>query len=240
MRKIAKDELQEILEKHQKWLKGEREGIRADLSDANLRNADLRNANLRNANLWNANLSNTDLSNADLRNADLWNANLSNTDLRNANLRNANLWNANLWNANLWNANLSNTDLSNADLRNANLWNANLWNATNEFSHCPEEGSFIGFKKCRGSKIVKLLITKDSKRLSATGRKCRASKVRVLDIYDIKDKEKKYLQAESFHDQDFEYTLGGIVEVTDFDENRWNECSAGIHFFLTEKEAKRY
>ncbi len=225
MRKITKDELQEILDKHQKWLKDEREGIRADLS---------------NLNLWNADLSNSDLSNADLRNADLRNANLWNADLRDADLSNANLRNANLWNADLSNADLSNSDLRDANLRNANLRNADLRDATNEFSNCPEVGSFIGFKKCRGNKIVKLLITADSKRLSATGRKCRASKVRVLDIYDIDDKTKKYLQAISNYDCDFIYTLGEVIEIKDFDNNRWNECSAGIHFFLTEIEAKRW
>ena len=42
------------------------------------------------------------------------------------------------------------------------------------------------------------------------------------------------------HDKDFIYKVGEIVEVKDFDENRWEECSTGIHFFLTRDEAVRY
>ena len=54
MRKISKEELDEILEKHKKWVKGEDGGKRADLYGANLRGADLLGANLRGADLRNA------------------------------------------------------------------------------------------------------------------------------------------------------------------------------------------
>ncbi len=122
----------------------------------------------------------------------------------------------------------------------ANLSNADLRGASHEFIACPELGEFIGFKKCRNDKIVKLLILEDALRLSATKRKCRASKVKVLDIYDICDSSVKFEEAVSQHDLNFIYKLGEIVEVEGFDPNRWNECSTGIHFFLTEKEAKRW
>lgn len=49
--------LKEILELHRKWLDGEKEGIKADLSNVNLSNADLRYADLRGADLSNADLS---------------------------------------------------------------------------------------------------------------------------------------------------------------------------------------
>ena len=48
--------LNEILEKHLKWLRDEYGGERADLREADLREADLRGANLRGANLRGANL----------------------------------------------------------------------------------------------------------------------------------------------------------------------------------------
>ena len=73
--------LQEIIESHGKWLRGEEGGCRADLCDANLCDADLRNANLYNADLRDANLCR-----ADLRGADLRDANLHNADLRGAGL----------------------------------------------------------------------------------------------------------------------------------------------------------
>ena len=53
--------LANILELHLKWLRSEKGGVRANLSDANLSRADLRGADL----------SDADLSDADLRGADL-------------------------------------------------------------------------------------------------------------------------------------------------------------------------
>jgi len=226
----------------------------ANLSNANLSNADLRYANLSNADLRNADLSYANLSNADLRNADLSYANLSNADLSNADLSNADLSNANLSNADLRNADLSNADLRYADLRNADLRNAdlryadlrnaNLSNADlndilineNTFGitiNCPEEGAFIGYKKCH-NKIVTLLILEDAKRSSATTYKCRASKVKVLEI------EGNLTEINSDYDLNFIYKIGEILEVHDFDENRWNECSAGIHFFMNKELARQY
>lgn len=61
---MERKKLDEILEKHQKWLDGDPDGERADLRWANLRwanlqEADLRWANLQEANLQGANLFNT-------------------------------------------------------------------------------------------------------------------------------------------------------------------------------------
>ena len=167
-------------------------------------------------------------------------ADLSGTNLRGANLRGANLIEANLIEANLIEANLSGANLSGADLRGANLRGA-IYNEDTAFfaMACPEEGSFIGYKICQDSKIVKLLITEDSKRSSATTRKCRASKAKVLEITNIKN-TKKYEEAVSRYDSNFVYKVGETIEVADFDENRWNECSSGIHFFITRDEAVQY
>lgn len=85
------NELQEILKKHELWLKDKEGGCKADLSRANLSGADLSRADLS----W-ANLSGADLSGADLSWADLSKANLSWADLRRANLRGANLSDADL------------------------------------------------------------------------------------------------------------------------------------------------
>lgn len=37
-----------------------------------------------------------------------------------------------------------------------------------------------------------------------------------------------------------QYHVGEIVRVDNFDDNRWRECSTGIHFFMTRDEAVRY
>ena len=81
----AKD-LAETLKLHKKWLGGEKEGIRADLSGADLSGADLREADLSEADLSEADLSGADLCGANLRGADLREANLSGADLREADI----------------------------------------------------------------------------------------------------------------------------------------------------------
>ena len=78
--------LNEIIEKHKKWLAREDDGKRADLSGANLRGANLREADLREADLREADLSGANLSGANLREADLSGANLREADLSGANL----------------------------------------------------------------------------------------------------------------------------------------------------------
>ena len=68
---MSEERLKEIIESHGKWLRGEENGQRANLSDADLSDADLRYANLSGANLRYANLSDANLSDADLRYANL-------------------------------------------------------------------------------------------------------------------------------------------------------------------------
>lgn len=220
---MEKEKLDKILKNHKLWLNG-KGGECADLRGANLKGADLRNINL---------------NNADLRCADLYSA-----DLRGASLRYTNLNSANLSGASLYNANLSGANLNGANLYSSNLNNANLTNIkTNMYTigynlACPEEGSFIGYKKA-GKYIVKLLILEDSKRSSATTLKCRCDKAKVLDIEKI-DTGEKIESTPSDYDINFIYKVGEIVKVDDFDENRWYECSSGIHFFMNKENAIQY
>lgn len=244
MKIINQEELNKILDLHKKWLDDKPDGERAKLSYTDLRGLDLKCAYLGNAYLTNAYLTNANLRGAYLRGANLRNANLKCADLYGANLRNADLIYADLSCVNLSCANLRGADLRGAYLTNANLSNANLsniiYNSITAFfaMQCPEEGSFIGFKKANG-KIVKLLITEDSLRSSATSRKCRCSKAKVLSITSL-DGEESFDKIASKYDESFIYEVGKIVEVKDFDKNRWNECSTGIHFFITREEAINY
>ena len=232
---MDKDNLKKVLELHQLWLFGDESGKRADLSGADLSGANLSGANLSDANLCSADLSGADLSGADLSGVDLKGANLLGADLSDAklsyvNLRCACLSCANLSGANLRSANLSNAYLSGADLRGV------IANESTAMYHpvCPTEGSFIGYKKCRDNAIVKLLIPEDAKRSSATTRKCRCDKALVLEVIGGEEK------AISRQDETFVYKVGETVSVDDFDHDRWNECSTGIHFFITREEAEAY
>ena len=236
-------DLKKILDEHLLWLNG-KGGSRANLRNADLRNADLRDADLRCANLCDADLSGADLCRANLRDADLSgaylrDANLRNADLRNADLRDANLRNADLCRADLRCANLRNADLCRADLCEASI-DQMMWNIYTVFYplQCPESGSYIGYKKASGL-VVELEIPADARRSSATSRKCRASKAKVLSITDINGNPAGG-QVKSNYDPNFVYTIGETVEVSDFDDDRWNECSTGIHHFITRAEAVIY
>ena len=138
-------------------------------------------------------------------------------------------------------------DLSGANLSRANLFGADyIEKAKNLFYPiaCPEIGAFVGWKKARVKTsghecIVKLEITEDAVRSSAAGRKCRCSKATVLEIQDLEGIVLEQV-AVSDRDENFHYIPGTVVSVSDFDENRWNECSTGIHFYITREEAVRH
>ena len=173
-----------------------------------------------------------DLSGSDLREADLRGAYLSEADLRGAYLRGADLREADLRRADLRGADLREADLRGADLRGAE-------NVPYIPYACPDFGMFIGFKKASGY-IVVLEIPEDAKRLSATSRKCRCDKAKVLEIQNIDGTKADITKVKSGYDSNFVYEVGETVSVDNFCEDRWQECSPGIHFFINRQEAVNY
>ena len=179
--------------------------------------------------------------------ADLREANLRGANLRGANLCEANLYGADLYGANLRGANLRGADLYGANLRGANLREANLREANLRGAKnipfiplvCPERGSFTAFKKC-GSYIIELLIPQDAKRCSATTRKCRASYAKVVAITNMDGSQAEVDHVTNHAYEPIEYKIGEYVHPDSFDDDRWNECSHGIHFFINRQEAVEY
>ena len=171
--------------------------------------------------------------------ANLSDANLRGANLRVADLRGADLRGANLRVADLRGANLSDANLSGANLRGANLRIANLSGARGGYMACPTDGSFIGWKKASGY-VVKLQIPEDARRSSAGGEKCRCDKAYVAEIQNA-DGTKADIETVCLdHDKNFVYAVGATVEVSDFDDDRWNECAPGIHFFIDRRAAVEY
>ena len=218
--KMTQKELKVILENHKHWLNEDCEGwqdMRADLTEACLTEACLTEADLRGA---------------DLRGACLRGAYLREADLREADLREADLTRACLTEA----------DLAEADLGGAYLRGAYLREAGNvpfiPYS-CPDFGMFIGYKKA-SDYIVELEIPEDAKRVSATSRKCRCDKAKVLRILHYDRTVADVTEVASSRDSSFIYKVGEMVSVDNFDEDRWNECSTGIHFFINFQEAVNY
>ena len=160
---------------------------------------------------------------ADLRYADLDGADLRGADLRYADLRYA--------------------DLRYADLRYADLDDADLRDAKNIPYiplECPSDGAFIGWKKI-DKILIKLEIPEDARRSSATTNKCRCDKAKVLGFYDILGvNELDMTELVNNKYKECKYVKGEMVYPDSFDEDRWNECSHGIHFFVNKQDAINY
>ena len=65
-------------------------------------------------------------------------------------------------------------------------------------------------------------------------------KAKVISITNTDGSDSGLEKVSSDRDKKFIYEVGKTVSVKDFDENRWNECSTGIHFFITRDEAVKY
>ena len=230
---MNQEELNKILKEHELWLIGEG-GKRANLKFADLSNVNLKDVNLRYADLRYTNLSNVNLRYANLRYTDFRNAYLGHADLKFADLEYADLRHADLGDANLREADLRCAKLIGANLKDIRV---NIYTIGYTLA-CPKEGSFIGYKKASKC-IVKLLILEDAKRSSATTIKCRCDKAKVLDIENIETGE-KIKEIRSSYDGNFIYKVGEIIHVDNFDNNRWNECTSGIHFFINKEDAINY
>jgi hypothetical protein len=208
MRTISADELQEILDKHSKWLRDEADGERANLSGANLYGANLYGANLTRANLTSANLTRANLTSADLTCA-----------------------------------NLTSADLTRANLTRANLTRANLDNVSNlpNFQIVPESGAFTGWKKLSDGVIAEISIPAEAKRCSSTGRKCRAEFVQVLAMYDRAGKKlPPDTKVGGHRNNKFMYSVGEIIRPDSYNGDIREECTNGIHFFISRSEAEAY
>jgi len=218
---MINEELKEILNKHKLWLEDKEKGKRADLYGADLRGADLHGADLYGANLYGANLRGADLYGADLRGA----------NLSFANLRGADLYGANLYGA----------DLRGADLYGANLYGANLRGAEN-IPYIPlfiPEGECIVWKRCKDY-IIKLKLLEDSKRSRATTEKCRCDKALVLEIQNADGSKADVTEVSSKEYAPITYKVGEVAYADSWDDNRWNDCSHGIHFFIDRQMAVNY
>ena len=137
---------------------------------------------------------------------------------------------------------LTGADLTGADLTGADLTGAYLTGAK-EVPYvplaCPSDGAFIGWKKVCGN-LIKLEIPEDARRCSATSRKCRCDKAKVLSVWNMILKEEVSEVVNHAYNQNTLYKVGEMVYPDSFDEDRWNECSHGIHFFINKQDAIDY
>jgi hypothetical protein len=128
-------------------------------------------------------------------------------------------------------------------LRGAFLYGADLTDARLPYYFLyPETGQFKLYKKAKSNGkevIVTLVVSKSALRIGGlTERKIRVSKAKIKSIQTLGGKE--LFEAVSHHDSDFVYKTGKWIEVDDFVNDIKVVCGAGIHGFITLKEAKEY
>lgn len=255
-KRIGKQKLKEIIERHQHYLQRdvvEWEKMRADLQYADIRGFDLSDVNLRGANLCFADLRDANLCRAYLVEADLGGAWLDDADLRSAYLLGANLQGANLSGANLSGVCLSDADLHSANLRGTKLMSANLYGAyldgaDFEYANLATTNldkkeeyrkgvilteSIKGWKRCEDDVYVELEIPKGAVVFCINGKRCRTNKAKVLSVSN------GYM-GRSLYDRKITYEVGEEIEIEDFDLMYNVEFGSGIHFFKTRKEAEKY
>lgn len=207
---------------------------------ATLKNHDYSFRKLQNANFHDMTFEQVNFSNADLTGATFDNCLCVDCDFSEALLRHASLQGTDFQNSSLRGADLSGANLFFAMLEHADLTAVIHDDQTKFFDlYCPEEGAFIGYKKCFDHRIVQLLIPADARRTSATNSCCRCDKAKVLTIKDMFTNE-DYPDAISYVDSEFVYRVGEWVVADNFNPNRWADSTGGIHFWLTRKEAEGY
>lgn len=226
-----------------------------DLSGVNFSFAMLNGSNLTYTKLVGTNFSNAILNGVKLLYCDLRKANLGNTeikcsDLSFSNLRGINLSNIDFSYTIFFHSNLNSCNLSGSNLYGSSLVEAKIKNIINDENtkyfkqQCPESGSFIGWKKCYGmdksTYIVKLKITNNAKRSSATTNKCRCSEATCIEIQRLGGVVSKIKNVYSYYNMFFTYEVGKTYKIKDFNDDRWRECSAGIHFFMNREDAVKY
>jgi uncharacterized protein YjbI with pentapeptide repeats len=223
----------------------------ASFQDSIIDDADFSNCVLNDATFENSRLRHTSFADADCTECDFEHADCSEGDFVSTNLSSAHLTDACFFLGSFSETNLTNAQAYSTDFRECDFDECDLTDIhTDEdtvgyFLTCPEKGSFTAFKKAelyQSSErvIVELKVPASALRSSACSRKCRVSKAKVVSITSL-DGTKKYKQnAYSMHASNFAYKIGQNVEVKNFDKNRWNECSTGIHCFMTREEAVNY
>lgn len=258
MQEISREELlKKIKEYHKKTKQGkrDREEQKMEENKYNKYSAKAELLDLCKIVLKDTDLSGEDLHGINFSDASFYNVYLDNADLSGCVLKNVLFQECSLRSANLNYADLEGSALRGADMRDCNIRGANLFSAVLEKAdlrgclsdentrffrlYCPESGPFVGYKKCCNDRIVELLIPADAKRTSATRNSCRCSKAKVMVIKSI-DCSEYFDEAWSLVNEGFVYRKGEWVEVADFDEDRWNDSTTGIHFWMTREDAIMY
>jgi len=233
MRSISAEELKTLISEST-------EGNRPEFKECEFRDMDLTGWKLDNMDFTLSSFQNVILNGVDFSGGSVENALFDGCPMHGAGFRNANMRTASFRYCDMGECDIRGADLYGAVLEYANLEGIISDEDTKWFRlHCPEKGAFLAYKKCVNDRLVQLLVPADAKRTSATRPSCRCNKAKVLTIKSF-DFQQNFDEAWSLVDENFVYRKGQWVEVKNFNEDRWQDSTTGIHFWLTREEAKAY
>lgn len=121
-------------------------------------------------------------------------------------------------------------------------------------SKVPAEGGFTAYKILQSTNeyndlghifipkryLAELFIPAHAKRSSAGNAKCRASEAFVVSIVDLangKHVDRVHHECFSIFGRDTDYIVGETVHADGWEEDRFVECTHGIHFFMNKEAA---
>lgn len=228
----------------------ERDALRKESPDAKL---DLRNSIIKGLDLSRGDMKGLDLSRATFEKCNLRGADFSGSKLDNVAFYKNDLVGMKLCGCLARGCSFRFQDMTDIDLRGTNIYASVLEDALNQDKvivdddtkwykmRCPEIGeAFVAWKCCTDLRVVMMLVPRDAKRCMATMETGRAERVKVLKITSI-DESENYSWAQSTVDPNFYYDVGKWLEPANgFEEDRWKDSSAGIHFFLDRQQCVDY
>ena len=193
-------------------------------------------------------LSSASFRHTTIKHCYFYNSNLSRARFGSADMDTVNLERCSLRNVNFDAARLQSVRFENCSLRNAYFEDSNMMReVTTNHPQLPQ-GELEGWKLlCGGTGehdcypvIARLRIPRDAQRVQpVVGYKCRASFVITEELF-YPEGIKGSPSVHASYDRTTVYRVGEWTVSDRYDDNPFVQCSHGIHFFLTRKEAEDY
>jgi antitoxin component YwqK of YwqJK toxin-antitoxin module len=103
----------------------------------------------------------------------------------------------------------------------------------------------IGYKKGQDNRIIVLEIIGKHNELrkdivDKNYAKMRCSKAKVIDIYNMDNKDEKFNEAFGLLIKEFKYTINEIVEPDEYNDDCDTVCTGGIHYFKSFEATYQY
>jgi hypothetical protein len=213
---MKQSELDLLIINHANWLSAEKTGSRLYLYKQDISGLTLAGRDLRETSFYDCNMRDVDFSGAILTNCVLQ--------------------------GDLSGANFTDTSLVATNISKSNIEKAKL----PYYQIIPEVGQFHAWKKVRGinkninnTYILELLVSGE-RTSSLVGRKCRCSKAKVLRAFTSTGEPTKMKKFCSDFNFEFVYEVGKWVSEPNYNGDICVECTSGIHFFISKREAIEY